>query len=115
MREEDAAARAMKVPDDKTITLTFASHQVKDRAQRWAVNVTLPGGAGPDAVLRVHAEDGLGAPVAEGVFEFAGQSVALAGGEGAIRYADFVAGKHERAIWMRRPGMEPVPGSLTFA
>ncbi len=105
----------MKVPDGKTITITFVSQQVKDHALRWAVNVTFPGGAGPEAMLPVHAEDGTGAPVAEGVFEFAGQSVRVAGGEGAVRYADFVAGKHEKAIWLKRPGMDPIPGSLTFA
>lgn len=105
----------MKVPEGKTITFTFASHQVKDVKLRWAVNVTFPGGAEGDAMLRVHAEDGEGTPVAKGFFEFAGRSVAIEDGEGAIRYADFVAGKHETAIWMKRPGMEPIPGALTFA
>lgn len=105
----------MRVPDGKTLTITFVSHQVKDAKLRWAAEVTFPAGAGPDAALRVHAEDGAGEPIAKGVFEFAGQAVAIAGGEGAVRYADFVAGKHEKAIWMRRPGAGPVPGSLTFA
>jgi len=105
----------MKVPEGKTITLTFVSHQVKDTKMRWAVNVTFPGGAGADARLPVHAEDGEGTPVAEGVFEFAGQAVRIRGGEGEIAYTDFVAGKNEPAIWMKRPGMDPVPGALTFA
>ena len=39
----------MKVPDGKTITITFVSQQVKDHALRWAVDVTFPGGAGPEA------------------------------------------------------------------
>ena len=105
----------MKVPEGKTITLTFVSHQVKDKKQRWAVNVTFPGGAGADARLPVHAEDGEGALIAEGSFEFAGKSVRIRDGEGEIAYADFVAGKNEPSIWMKRPGMEPVPGALTFA
>ena len=105
----------MKVPGGKTITLTFVSHQVRDLRRRWAVNVTFPGGASEGARLPVHAEDGEGTPVAEGVFEFAGRAVRIRGGEGEIAYADFVAGKNEPAIWMKRPGMEPVPGSLTFA
>lgn len=105
----------MKVPEGKTITFTFASHQVKDHKLRWAVNLTFPGGAGPDAALSVHAEDGEGSPIEAGTFEFAGRAVKIADGEGSLLYSDFVAGKHEKAIWMKRPGMEPVPGSLTFA
>lgn len=105
----------MKVPDGKTITFTFVSHQVKDLKQRWAVNLTFPGGAGSDAMLRLHAEDGEGTPISKGFFEFAGMSVRIVDGEGEVKYADFVAGKHETAIWMKRPGMDPVPGALTFA
>ena len=105
----------MKVPDGKTITITFVSHQVKDHKMRWAANVTFPAGAGPDAALPVHVEDGEGAPVESGALELAGRCVKIAGGEGELAYADFVAGKHETAIWLRRPGIEPVPGSLTFA
>ncbi len=105
----------MKTPDGKTITFTFVSAQLKDPEKRWAVNVTFPPGAGPDALLAVAAEDGLGRPVAEGVFEFAGRLVKITGGTGSLAYADFVRGKHETGLWLRRPGLDPVPGALTFA
>ena len=34
---------------------------------------------------------------------------------GALAYADFIKGKHDRAIWLHRRGMLPIPGGLTFA
>jgi len=105
----------MKVPDGKTITLTFVSPQVKDSRLRWAVNLTFPAGAGAGAMLPVAAEDGEGTPVADGVFEIAGRQVKIKDGSGALAYEDFVRGKHETALWLKRPGMEPVPGALTFA
>ena len=104
----------MKTPEGKTITLTFVSHQLKDSKMRWAVNVTFAGGLGPDGMLPV-AEDGEGSPVEDGVFELAGCRIRIKKGAGEMSYADFIRGKHETAIWLKRPGMEPVPGALTFA
>ena len=105
----------MRTPPDKTITLTFASHQVKDTRMRWAVNLTFAPGIGEGDSLEISAEDGEGEPVESAVFEFAGRRVPIAGGRGSIPYADFVRGKHEKGIWLSRPGRESVPGALTFA
>lgn len=105
----------MRVPPGKTIVFTIVSHPVKEAELRWAANVTFAAGSGPDAVLPVAVEDGLGHPVESGVFEFAGQALKVRDGRASLAYADFVRGKHEPAIWLKRPGREPVPGSLTFA
>ena len=80
-----------------------------------SANVTFPGGSGPDAVLPVAVEDAAGNPINAAVLEFAGQDIAIRYGSGELRYADFIKGKHEKAIWLRRRGVNPVPGSLTFA
>lgn len=105
----------MKAPADRTVAFTFVSHPVRDVNMRWAATLTFPPGAGPDDALPVHAENGAGAPLADAVFEFAGAAVKISDGDGTLKYRDFIAGKHEKAIWMRRPGADPVPGSLTFA
>jgi len=105
----------MKVPEGKTITLTFVSHQMKDRKMRWAVNLTLPGGADKGTILPISVEDGEGVPVKSAVFEFAGKAIQIKDGAGELAYSDFIKGKHEKAIWLKRRGMDPVPGALTFA
>lgn len=105
----------MKIPEGKTIIFTLVSHPAKDKTLRWSANVVFPGGSGPDAVLPVTVEDGFGNPVTAAVLEFAGHDIAIRYGSGELKYADFVKGKHEPAIWLKRRGVNPVPGSLTFA
>ena len=105
----------MKTPDDKEIAFTFGSHPMKQAESRWTAKVTFPAGATAATTLPVELCDGNGAPVASGVFEFAGQRLAVRDGRASISYADFVKGKHEVALWLHRPGLPPVPGGLTFA
>ena len=105
----------MKTPSDKTITLTFASHPTRDLALRWTAKLLFPPGSGAETPLSVSLADGNGDPVQEGVFEFAGQRLAVVAGAATISYADFVRGKHEVALWLYRPGRPPIPGGLTFA
>lgn len=105
----------MKIPEDKTITLTFLSTNRKEKEKRWAVNVVLSGGASSGDVFKVKAEDAGGNKIPEAVFEFAGTFVDIKDGVGGISYDDFIKGKHEKGVWLKRPGMEPVPGLLTFA
>lgn len=105
----------MKVPEGKNIILTFVSEKVGDAKNRWAVNVTLHGGACSGDFLAVQAEDGEGQPIDVATFEFAGRTIPIRSGIGRLLYDDFVAGKHERGIWMRRPGADAIPGLLTFA
>ena len=104
----------MKTPDGKTIILTFQSHPAKLLSQRWQARLTFPAGSGPLTLLPIELIDGEGAPIPNGVFEFAGKEIPVKDGHGSISYADFVAGKHTTALWLHRPGQEPLPGGLTF-
>lgn len=105
----------MKIPEGKTITLTFLSTNRKEKEKRWAVNVILFGGATSGDTFKIKAEDVEGNKIPEAVFEFAGTFVDIKDGVGGISYDDFIKGKHEKGVWLKRPGMEPVPGLLTFA
>lgn len=105
----------MKTPPDKTITITFHSHQTKDRRMWWRARLTFPPGATGETPLPLAVEDGLGRPVASGVLELAGQRLAVADGSATLLYRDFIAGKHEKGLWLHRKGMLPIPGALTFA
>ncbi|MBO7236517.1 MAG: hypothetical protein J6V45_00340 [Kiritimatiellae bacterium] len=105
----------MKIPEGKTITLTFLSTNRKEKEKRWAVNVVLSGGASSGDVFKVKAEDAGGNKIPEAVFEFAGTLIDIKDGVGGILYDDFIKGKHEKGVWLKRPGVEPVPGLLTFA
>lgn len=105
----------MKVPAGKTVTLTFVSHPVKDVKARWWAYLSFPAEAAEGDELPVKVVDGEMAPVAEGVFECFGAKIAISEGFGALAYADFIKGKHEKGIWLHRKGGEPVPGGLTFA
>lgn len=105
----------MKIPEGKTITLTFLSTNRKEMEKRWAVNVVLSGGASSGDVFNVKAEDAGGNKIPEAVFEFAGTLIDIKDGVGGISYDDFIKGKHEKGVWLKRPGVEPVPGLLTFA
>ena len=104
----------MRTPEGKNICLTFHSHPETDFALRWKIQVHFPGGATAETMLPITACDGNGAPVKSGVFEFAGQRLAVSDGRSELRYADFVKGKHEKSVWLYRDGMKPVPGGLTF-
>lgn len=105
----------MRTPADKTIALTFGSHPARDLALRWTAKLVFPPGADAETVLPLSLVDGQGKPVPEGVFEFAGQRLAVRNGAASISYADFIRGKHAVALWLHRPGQPPIPGGLTFA
>ena len=104
----------MRTPDDKRITLTYYSHPMKDLKMRWKAQLVFEPGSSDETPAEVTMNDGEGAPVAEAVFELAGQRIAIRDGKGAIRCGDFAKGKHEPAIWVYRKGQHPVPGVLTF-
>lgn len=105
----------MKTPADKTVVFTYVSHPTKSLKMRWQATLTFPAGADAKTELPLTFEDGEGEPVASGQFEFAGRMIDVKSGKGSLSYADFVKGKHETAVWLHRKGMEPIPGSLTFA
>ena len=105
----------MKTPPDKTIAFTFVSHPTHALGLRWTATVVFPQGSTAEAILPIALVDGRGKPVRSGVFEFAGQRLAVRDGAASLSYADFVRGKHEVALWLHRPGLPPIPGGLTFA
>ena len=104
----------MKTPSDKRIAFLFCSHPMKDARQRWQARVVFPPGSTAETVLPIELTDGNGAPVAGGVFEFAGQRLTVADGRASLKYAEFIAGRSATALWLYRDGMPPVPGGLTF-
>ena len=104
----------MKIPEGKTVRFTLHSQPQHDRAARWKTTVVFHGGSDGNSFAEVLAVDGNDADIACGELEFAGQRIAIENGKGKLRCADFIAGKHECAIWMYRRGFAPVPGMLTF-
>ena len=104
----------MKTPADKTITLTLYSHPMKDLKMRWKALVVFAAGSTDETPAEITMCDGEGTPIEKGTFEFAGRKLKIVAGETSIRYADFIQGKHEVELWVRRPGLPPVPGGLTF-
>ena len=104
----------MRTPADKTIVFTLYSHPMKDAGQRWKAHLTFAPGSDDASQAVLEIADGTGAPVAEGVFEYAGTTIPVSAGRGLLRCADFVRGKHDGGIWLHRKGMPPVPGALTF-
>ncbi len=105
----------MKTPPDKRLIITFHSHQTKDRAMWWKAQVVFEPGSVADTILQISVVDGLDVPVAAGVLELAGQRLEVHDGKTQISYRDFIAGKHEKALWLYRDNMLPIPGALTFA
>ena len=104
----------MTTPKDKTITFTFYSHPMKDLKMRWKALLVFAAGSTDDSFANLTVNDGEGAPVKSGIFEFAGVSTKVRNGKGRLLCGDFVKGKHESAIWLYRKGCPPVPGALTF-
>lgn len=104
----------MKTPQDKEIVFTIYSHPAKDPALRWKATLSFAPGSTNESSARLSIVDAEGKPIPKGVLEFAGAQIAVKNGEGLLRCADFVKGKHEGGIWFRRPGGVPVPGALTF-
>ena len=104
----------MKTPADKIITLTLYSHPMKDLRLRWKALVVFAAGSTDETSAEITINDGEGAPIVAGTFEFAGTKTPIKAGKGKLLCGDFVRGKHEPAIWLYRKGLAPVPGALTF-
>ena len=105
----------MKTPPDKKIAFTFMSPPANDRRECWQAVVEFPAGSGPESVLPIRVLDGDSVPVEAGVMLFAGCKLKVANGATSIRYADFVHGKHDPELWLRRKGLPDKPAYLTFA
>lgn len=105
----------MKSPPEKTITLTFKSCACTDNSLCWKATLVFAPDSDEKSVLPIAIEDGNGDSIASGVFEFAGKEISICRGQGELKYVDFIAGIHEKAIWLKRRGKDPIPGLLTFA
>lgn len=99
---------------DKEIKFVFGSHPEKNAKLRWSAVVTFPANSTEATILPIEVMDGESVPVSEGIFEWAGKRTSIKQGKGQITYGEFLAGKHETALWLYRNGMKPVPGGLTF-
>ena len=104
----------MKTPVDKSVTFVFRSHPTKDLSWRWTARLVFPAGATAETLLPIELQDGLGRPIANAEFEFAGCRLQIRDGKTQISYADFVRGKHEVPLWLHRQGIDSIPGGLTF-
>ena len=91
------------------------SPPANDRRECWQAVVEFPAGSSADSVLPIRVLDGDGAPVKEGTMVFAGCRLKVVDGATSIVYADFVRGKHDPALWLRRKGLPDKPAYLTFA
>lgn len=100
---------------DRDVTITFVSVPCKTKADGWRVKITFPANAGAEDKLLLECFDGTEVPLDEGTFDFAGRRTAFKGGRADMRYADFIAGMRDTAVWFARPGDQHIPGYLTFA
>lgn len=105
----------MKTPSDKTIAFTYMALPLVPRAHRWTAKLTFPPGATAESDLPVEVADAAGRPLASGTLELAGRRLKVRDGCASIRFADFVAGKHESRLFLHRRGCAPAAGDLTFA
>lgn len=104
----------MKTPEDKKIVFMFMSVPERDPALRWQAWVSFPPGATAETPLAITVVDGLGQKVEDAVFEIAGKSLPVVGGEATMTFGEFVAGKHSVPLRLCRKGQKPLPGVLTF-
>ena len=104
----------MKTPIDKTLVFTYYSHPVKRPEMRWKAKLEFAPGSTDGSPAFFTFVDGNGESVEAGIFEFAGQRLAVADGRAEIACGDFVRGIHEGGLWLHRKGMPPIPGALTF-
>jgi len=100
---------------EKTFRMEFHSIPTRYPEDSWVVHLHFPPNSGPQDNLPIDAVDGREMPIENGTFEFMGRKCKILAGSSSIRYADFIAGIHEKAVWLYRPGRQPVPGGLTFA
>lgn len=104
----------MKSPLDKHIAIVFHSLQTKRKEMWWRAVLHFPPGSDENTNLEITMEDGNGKSVDYAVFAFAGKRLVVKNGKTSISYADFIRGKHEKALWVYRRAMPPIPGALTF-
>ncbi len=104
----------MHTPKDKEIVFTLYSHPVKCLDMRWKARLAFGANSSDNSKAILTIVDGNNAPIKLGIFEFAGSMIKVKDGQGSLKCGDFIKGVHEKAIWLHRKGMVPIPGALTF-
>lgn len=105
----------MYTPKDKKVIFTFVSPIAEDKKSCWMASVIFTPGADENAIFDIIVKDGEDNLIPKAIFEFAGCALEVESGAARISYRDFIKGKHEKAIWLHRPGYNATPGLLTFA
>ena len=105
----------MKTPAGKPLSFVYISRPEHKRRLCWTARLDFKGGDGEDSVLDIEILDGEGDAVESASFTLAGKFLPVENGRARISYRDFIAGKHERLVMLKRAGMPPVQGWLTFA
>ena len=104
----------MKTPPDKRIVMTLYSAQVADPSLRWKAKVVFEPGSTDDSPIVISVTTREGEPIKEGVLEFLDRRLPVKDGRTEVTCRDFIAGKHARAVWLHRKGLQSVDGGLTF-
>ena len=104
----------MKTPPDKRIVMTLYSAQVADPSLRWKAKVVFEPGSTDDSPVVISVTTREGEPIKEGVLEFLDRRLPVKDGRTEVTCRDFIAGKHARAVWLHRKGLQSVDGGLTF-
>lgn len=103
----------MKSPN-ADMTILFKSIPLDNHALEWQVHLVFPANTAAGGDLLFYVTDKDDAPIPSGTFNLSGGDWKFTGGRGRIPYSAFIAGIHEKEVWLRRPGIESVPGGLTF-
>ena len=104
----------MRTPPDKRIVMTLYSAQVADPSLRWKAKVVFEPGSTDDSPVVINVMTREEEPIPEGVLEFLGRRLPVKDGRTEVTCRDFIAGKHARAVWLHRKGLQSVDGGLTF-
>ena len=104
----------MKTPPDKRIVMTLYSAQVADPSLRWKAKVAFEPGSTDDSPVVISVTTREGERIKEGVLEFLDRRLPVKDGRTEVTCRDFIAGKHARAVWLHRKGLQSVDGGLTF-
>ncbi len=104
----------MRSPEGKTLSFLFHCVPGTRAQDAWALRVTIPPGATTETEILVDAVGDKSKPIAKGTFEFMGTRVNIVRGKGHLTLGRFMAGIHEKGVWLMRPKHPPIPGALTF-
>lgn len=102
---------------DKNFRVVFKSIPMPQPTHQWEAQLAFPAHAADADVMPLTVTHWDGTPIEAATFECLGGRWKIVNGCGQITCADFIKGLNakETAIWLHQPGIEPVPGGLTFA